>query len=210
MASHAQIEEWWAGRRCQGPHVSLDLNGRYPVRLQPELEAAGVALSLAITDNGYKSPMGATGSYSCRTIGGSDTWSLHAYAVAIDWDYPSNPYLRGTRIERGFGTDPRFDLTEEQVDAVEAIKNQWGESIWRWLGWTIGDTMHVQVDVEPSRCQPYTTGEDDMPEQQWYQMIDALFIGSDEFQGDPNYWKGLDPDSGEWQDFWAAFVRAIT
>ena len=51
-----------------------------------------------------------------------------------------------------------------------------------------------------------------MPEAQWYQMIDALFEGRpDEFQGDPEYWKHQVPtDSGEWTDFWAAFVRAIS
>ena len=50
-----------------------------------------------------------------------------------------------------------------------------------------------------------------MPEQQWNQMIDALFVGRpDEFVGDPNYWKELDPDSAEWNDFFAAFVRVIS
>jgi hypothetical protein len=157
MATHKQIEAWWADRRCEGPHVSLNMNGRYPVRLQPELEAAGNALAEAIMTNGYRSPMGATGSYNCRKIGGSDTWSLHAYGVAIDWDYGVNPYLRGTKIEPGFKNDYRFELTEWQVNAVEAIKNDDGASIWRWLGWTIGDTMHFQVDVPPDKCQPAST-----------------------------------------------------
>ena len=159
MASHAQVEAWWADRRCSGPHVSLTLNGRFPVRVQPELVDATLALSDAIMAGGYRSPMGATGSYNCRKIGGSNTWSLHAYAVAIDWDYGVNPYLRGTTIEPGFKSDHRFELTEWQVDAVESIVNEHGESIWRWLGWTIGDTMHFQVDVPPDRCQP-TNGAD--------------------------------------------------
>ena len=158
MASHAQIEAWWAGRRCEGPHVQLDLNGRFPVRVQPELETAALWLSDAIVGAGYRSPMGATGSYHCRRISGSNTWSLHAYAVAIDWDYGENPYDRnGAKPRPGFGTDPRFLLTEAQVNAVEAIKNDRGESIWRWLGWTIADFMHFQVDVPPDRCAPAGT-----------------------------------------------------
>ena len=169
MATHKQIEAWWSDRRCKGPHVSLDMNGRFPVRLQPELEVAGLWMADAIMANGYRSPMGPTGSYNCRTIGGSNTWSLHAYAVAVDWDYGENPYLRGTRIQPGFGTDPRFMLTEAQVNAVEGIVNDDGDSIWRWLGWTIGDTMHFQVDVPPDKCAPAGTqpvpppiGDDDM------------------------------------------------
>ena len=53
-----------------------------------------------------------------------------------------------------------------------------------------------------------------MPRQQWEQMIDALFAPQDtpgwEFTGSPQYWKDMDPNSSEWKDFWAAFVRTIT
>ena len=51
-----------------------------------------------------------------------------------------------------------------------------------------------------------------MPKQQWFQMIDALFEGRpDVFEGNPNYWKYEVPeDSGEWQDFWNAFIKAIS
>ena len=50
-----------------------------------------------------------------------------------------------------------------------------------------------------------------MPQEQWHQLIDALFVGApDEYTGDPNYWKEMDPSSPEWIDFWAAFVRVIS
>ena len=54
--------------------------------------------------------------------------------------------------------------------------------------------------------------EEQMPTEQWHQMIDALFVGRpDEFRGDPNYWKNDVPeDSPEWVDFWNAFVRVIS
>ena len=156
MASHSQIESWWADYRCNTDDLAyLDMNGRYPVKVQTILEPAAVALSAAIMDSGYQHPMGPTGSYMCRKIGGSDTWSLHAYGVAIDWDYADNPYDKGgDKPERGFGTDPRFLLTEANVEAVEAIVNEDGTPIWRWLGWTIADFMHFQVDVPPDKCQP--------------------------------------------------------
>lgn len=76
---------------------------------------------------------------------------------------------------------------------------------WRYSN---GTTTHER-DPEPENGR--YTGEDGMPQEQWEQMIDALFVGRpDEFQGDPNYWKQLDPASTEWSDFWAAFVRAIS
>ncbi len=161
MASHAQIEAWWTGRRCTGPLESINVLGRYPVRVQPELADATREMDRVLRAAGYPSPTGPTGSYNCRYIGGTTTWSLHAYAVAVDIDYGNNPYLRGVEIPKGFGTDPRFKLTEAQVDAVEGILNDRGEPIWRWLGWTIGDTMHFQVDQPPDRCQPATIPQED-------------------------------------------------
>jgi hypothetical protein len=169
MASHAQVEEWWADYRCNTTNlVYLDVNERYPVKMQSLLEDATMALETAIMGVGYRTPMGPTGSYNCRHIGGDDSnaWSLHAYAVAIDWDYGENPHLRSDNpdpVQRGFGTDPRFELTEAHVDAVEAIVNEEGEQLWRWLGWGppegINDTMHFSVNVPPDRCQPATKDE---------------------------------------------------
>jgi len=51
---------------------------------------------------------------------------------------------------------------------------------------------------------------DDMPREQWEQMIDALFVGSEHFNGDPDYWKNMDTNDGEWVYFWRAFVQAIS
>jgi len=52
----------------------------------------------------------------------------------------------------------------------------------------------------------------DMPQEQWYQMIDALFEGRpDEFQGDADWWKALPASDPVWvTHFWPAFVRAIS
>ncbi len=161
MASYSDKIRWWSDRRCEGPHVKVTIMDRYPVRVQSELEAATVEMDRVLKATGYEWPTGPTGSYNCRQIGGSTKWSLHAYAIAIDIDYGNNPYLRGHPIPRGFVQDSRFQLTEANVDAVEAIRNDRGESIWKWLGWSIGDTMHFEADVPPDRCQPVTDPQED-------------------------------------------------
>ena len=58
----------------------------------------------------------------------------------------------------------------------------------------------------------FVVDSDTMPKEQWFQMIDALFDGRpDEFVGQADYWKyDVPTDSPEWDDFWAAFVRAIS
>lgn len=69
-----------------------------------------------------------------------------------------------------------------------------------WQDWI--DNQRWKIEPPPE--------EEDMPEQQWHQLIDALFAGRpDEYQGNPDYWKNLSPDNPEWVDFWNAFVRVI-
>jgi len=158
MAPHEQKLEWWGDRICGTGRIDVTFMGRSPVRIQPEMVNAVKALEAALLDNGYQMPIGVTGSYSCRKIAGTDTWSLHAVPIAIDVDYSNNPYLRGEPIQRGYVSDMRFLITEAQVDAVEAIVNEDGVPIWKWLGWSIGDTMHFEIDVPPEGCEPADPG----------------------------------------------------
>ena len=75
--------------------------------------------------------------------------------------------------------------------------------------WSFNNRLDSMEDVRFDTVK--VLEEEIMPRQQWMQMIDALFVGRpDMFQGDPDYWKDLEPDDPEWQDFWAAFVRAIS
>lgn len=79
--------------------------------------------------------------------------SLHNYRVAIDIDWfdHGNPHFR-TRFGNGWDFDD-CKITKAQVEAVEGIRNTSGEQMWRWLGWAIGDTMHFDVQVPPSRTK---------------------------------------------------------
>lgn len=84
----------------------------------------------------------------------------------------------------------------------------------RWIpSWRRSDGSTLATKNPEPQNGRYNGLEEEvlMPEQQWEQMIDALFEGRpDEFQGNPEYWKNLPPDHPEWKDFWAAFVRVIS
>jgi D-alanyl-D-alanine carboxypeptidase len=201
---HAQIMEWWDGYLCDtSTHESVTLNGRSPVKLQASVVPAAYALEAAIMGSGYRTPMGVTGSYNCRKIGGSDTWSLHAFAIAIDWDYSVNPYLRGETFPKGFLTDPRFELTEANVEAVEAIVNVYGEQIWWWAGRTIGDTMHFQIQVPPDRLE---LKEPTMDLERWATRLrnpldyDQMVVKGVITEAERDYWVTVATDSPEMQD----------
>lgn len=80
----------------------------------------------------------------------------------------------------------------------------------RWSSLGHPDSMDF-IRIDTMRALEDWKEKNGMPKEQWEQLIDALFAGRpDEFQGNPDYWKGLDPDSPEWGDFWAAFVRVIS
>ena len=176
MATYRQKLEWWDGYRCNRTDlVDVNVLGRYPVRIQRPAVNALYALDAVLRATGYPMPTGPTGSYNCRKIGGSDLWSLHAYGIAVDIDYANNPYIRGDTLEPGWGTDPRWRITEAQVDAVLSITNSEGGRLWKWLGYGMRnaiDPMHFEIDQPPHLCQPKGTpmeyrGVLNVPDAQW-------------------------------------------
>lgn len=161
MATTAVVSSWWSNYLHSWNTLErVEILGRYPVYIQPPAYEAARAFNQALIATGYENPTDYIGSWADRRIAGSNTWSLHAYGIAIDLDYgylhpdrtpDKNPHVHHPigRNSPGWGRD--WQINQEQVDAVEAIRNTEGERVWRWLGWSIGDTMHFQIDVPPHR-----------------------------------------------------------
>jgi len=142
--------------------VSMRLLGRYPVKVQDFWVPAVEAMEQALIATGYENPCDYIGSYLKRPIAGTDYWSWHSYGGAVDLDYggdnpdspdhpgvDKNPHLH-RRIpwgDPGFGVE--FQLTEPQVKAVLAIRTNNDKPVWRWLGTSIGDTMHFEPACTP-------------------------------------------------------------
>jgi hypothetical protein len=114
----------------------------------------------ALIDHGYTGVKSVWVPRECPTgIGGNPclpsgtNCSLHNYGIAVDID----PFGYGNpHFQRRYGDGWDFSdikLTQDQVEAVETIENTFGERMFRWLGWTIGDTMHFEAQVSPDRCQ---------------------------------------------------------
>ena len=212
MASYRQKLEWWTGRRCSGPLASLELLGRYPVRVQPELVDAVAAMHRELVAAGYRNPTGPTGSYFYRTIGGLDVWSEHAYGTAVDVDYFKNRHLH-KRIypqDPAFGTE--FMFLEHQIRAIEAIRNTEGQRIWGWLGWAIGDSMHFYANVRPEDTTVdwstvYTSTMN------LHALVDAAFdSGNPAVGGNRAYWHALadtNPHADEWYDLFKAMLTPV-
>ena len=215
MATYADKIRWWGDRICGKGRVASTFLNRGPVWIQPEMEAAVRALEQAYMLGGYPLPTSYTGSYSCRKIAGTGSWSLHSVPIAVDVDYPNNPVL-SEPLERGFGTHPKLLVTEQIVDLGESIVNDQGVSIWKWLGWRTPkpDPMHWEIDVAPEACQPVkeepvfpslvegivqSWAEDPVKtETEFMRLASEGLIG-----GSVDYWLGLldDPGNAEWVGF---------
>lgn len=211
--------------------VSLRILGRYPVRVQEVLRDATFAMEQALINTGYENPCDYIGSYNVRAIAGTDIWSMHSYGIAIDIDYggdnpespdhpgiDKNPHIHRRIVpgDSGFGVE--WQILEHQVRAVEAIKNTDGDPVWRWLGWSIGDTMHFEVRVGPQFTtvdwSTVYTGEDDVTiayndwVEGWVQGLDEAHVrklhSAGIITGDVQYWINLlnDPSNPEWRYFY--------
>lgn len=83
-----------------------------------------------------------TGAYNCRKIGGTNTWSNHAFATAIDIDWNEN----------GYGKDP-FDcpIWKRGRRAVRKLEK---EGVFRWGGrYRTPDAMHFEVMLTPAELK---------------------------------------------------------
>jgi hypothetical protein len=176
---------------------------------------------------GYENPCDYIGSYMKRVVAGTDTWSNHAYGIAIDLDYggdtdgdgdptiDSNPHLHRPIVDSDFGNT--IQLTKENVDAILAIKNLDGDPMWRWLGYFNGDAMHFDAAVAPQFTQVdwSTTEAGGNDVIAWIDWIKGWVEGMDEnhvrklhsagiISGDVDYWiRLLDrPDDPAWRYFY--------
>jgi hypothetical protein len=94
--------------------------------------------------------------------------SLHAYGIALDVNWNTNPYLdhRGERAPRFSGgatqaeraQDVKLgradtDMTRAMIDAVLAIRTVGGDRVFGWGGdWRrLKDAMHFQIEVTPEQ-----------------------------------------------------------
>lgn len=141
MATTTAIRSWWAPP-CTGPFVKVALYGRGVVSVRPEIVDATHALSSCFEAHKYQTRAADTGAYNCRVITGGSGYSLHAYGVAIDVNWLSNPY----------GSALVTDMPKALIADVKAIRTRNGKQVWRWGGDYTGnrDAMHFETVAHPN------------------------------------------------------------
>jgi D-alanyl-D-alanine carboxypeptidase len=96
-----------------------------------------------------------TGAYNCRQITGGSGYSLHAYGIAADVNWQTNPYA--SRLIT--------DMPWQMIRAIESIRTVDGHQVFGWGGRYSGskDAMHFEIVVTPAQLARGIRGGVDMP-----------------------------------------------
>jgi len=122
--------------------VRIDLYGAGSITVRRECEAAFRALNDCLRAANYRTRKADTGAYNCRKITGGTGYSLHAYGIAADLNWQTNPY--GRRLVT--------DMPKSMREAIKAIRTNNGKQVFGWGGdyRTNKDAMHYEVVCTPA------------------------------------------------------------
>lgn len=129
----------WPGP-CAGSYVTVKIND---AGARVTVDAAiGELVGLIMRANerdGYHYRPADTGAQNCRKIAGSNAWSLHAFGIAIDENWSTNPMARPLR-----------------TDKPEWLIRRWNRYGFAWggnyTGSTPPDTMHFEFMGTPAQA----------------------------------------------------------
>ena len=141
MRSTAELRILWAPA-CTPPFARLNLYGEGVVTVDVLIVDAVKALNAVLIDWDYRTRRADTGAYNCRPITGGTNYSLHAYGIAVDLNWNTNPYGRTLVTDMAIG----------MIEAIEGIRTAGGVQVWRWGGRYSNnkDAMHFEVVASPA------------------------------------------------------------
>jgi hypothetical protein len=167
MTTSTELRQMWAAYRCDtGDYTRVAFptpTSTISLYIAKPTKAAFEALAGIMRKHRYYFRETAGGTYNCRYIGGTTTWSLHAYAIALDLNPSKNKFGQcGTDMPQAF------------VNDVLALRTGNGKQAFTWGGnWrpcSSADPMHFQIDVSPADAatgiqgQQPPPGDDDVEE----------------------------------------------
>lgn len=141
--STSQLRAVWAPACAPAStRTTVALNGEGRITVDRRTVPAFLALDTCLRHHNYRTRRADTGAYNCRKITGGTGYSLHAYGIAADLNWQTNPY--GRRLVT--------DMPRRMVDDILAIRTVGGHRVFRWGGdyTTNKDAMHFEVVASPA------------------------------------------------------------
>lgn len=131
----------WAPACPAGNLAQYTLFGGGVISYRKGITEAVKALDACLKKANYATRKGDTGAYNCRRITGGTGYSLHAFGIAIDINWNSNPY----------GPNLVTDMPAAMIANIKKIRTKNGKQVWRWGGdyRSNKDAMHFEVICGP-------------------------------------------------------------
>ncbi len=141
MATTTQLRRLWSPV-CKFEKRTLTLHSGARITVNAATTDAWKAIDAIMQSFSYQPRKVDTGAYNCRKITGGSGYSLHAYGIAVDYNWNTNPY----------GSKLITDMPAAMVAAIKGIKTKKGLNVFRWGGdyRRNKDAMHYEVIIGPA------------------------------------------------------------
>lgn len=156
MLSTSQLRAAWAPAcKPASSRITISLYGNGRITVDRRCEQAFRSLDKCLVRHNYKTRAADTGAYVCRRITGGSGYSLHAYGIAADLNWNSNPY--GKRLIT--------DMPPAMVRDIKALRTRNGKQVFGWGGdyRTNKDAMHFEVVCTPADLATGIVGQANQP-----------------------------------------------
>lgn len=143
MLTTARLREVWAPA-CDVPLRNVELVQGVRVQCHQLTVTAVQALGRVLEAHDYTVRAGDTGGYNCRPITGGSGHSLHAFGIALDINWNTNPF----RDDNVLVTD----MPKVMVANILRIRTGNGRQVWGWGGnyRSVKDAMHFEIVCTPA------------------------------------------------------------
>lgn len=137
---------------CEGPWTRIELHGEGAISVRPATADAWRALNAILVAHDYRTRRADTGAFNCRRITNGKGYSLHAYGIAADLNWTTNPY--GPRLVT--------DMPAAMVVEILALRTVSGHQVFGWGGnyRTNKDAMHYEIVCTPAQLATGLAGKD--------------------------------------------------
>ena len=165
--STQELRTLWKSFECKEEKMERVPFGPDRIRVAPGTGDAWTALAAVMAHHGYLIRTTDTDSYNCRKAKGAAGRSLHAFGIALDVNWTTNPWRdhagerpprysdkdtqdeRAEDVRRGLADT---DMTKAMIDDVLAIRTKGGVGVFECgLNWkSVKDAMHFELDLSPA------------------------------------------------------------
>jgi predicted chitinase len=162
-----ELRTLWREYECAESRMVIVPFGPDRIRVAPPTAPAWAALATVLDHHDYAIRTPDTDSFNCRPAKSGGGRSLHAFGIALDVNWTTNPYrdhageravrwsdkpLQPARSEDVRTGRADTDFTEALIADVGRIATRDGKRVFEWGGsWrTIKDCMHFEIDLSPA------------------------------------------------------------